>query len=355
MHDPSPMRRSQAHRWPRAARLWVSASRQHRAAAPPVLVSRSPRGLGTDGGSRVATRPQAELPLRSIILRFPGPNMRQRKGSSICALPKTRRCAPRWQLPLCGTFSLFFSRCREPSLVSDAERVFAVCVQRDWSSYFRAGTGMEEQSFALIANLNTFFFFPHNSSISRATSEYEARAQHVGFPAYFDTSAAPCFELAGPGSASGTQPLLPRRQSNACPRLPTLPPAGMWRSLPAAPAQHRTSGWPGRAEARRNYPAHSHRVASRAPCRAGVALALARGMPVIPCQGPSRPAAGPCPCRTSPSCGRGTCWSTGALTPRAGWRRPGTSVTPLPAPGEGNTCQRARALRCLFLTKKISG
>lgn len=85
--------------------------------------------------------------------------MRQRKGSSICALPNTRRCKPRWQLPLCSTFSLFFSRCREPSLVSDAECVFAVYVQGDWSSYFRTGTGMEEQSFALIANLNTFFFF----------------------------------------------------------------------------------------------------------------------------------------------------------------------------------------------------
>lgn len=66
-----------------------------------------------------------------------------------------------------------------------------------------------------------------------------------------------------------------------------------------------------------------------------IALALARGMPVIPCQGPSRPAAGPCPCRTSPSRGRGPCWSTGALTPCAGWRRPGTSVTPCQPQGKG--------------------
>lgn len=42
-------------------------------------------------------------------------------------------------------------------MVSVAECVFAVYVQRDWSSYFRTGEGMEEQSFALIANLNTFF------------------------------------------------------------------------------------------------------------------------------------------------------------------------------------------------------
>jgi len=99
--------------------------------APPlVLVSGTVCGLGTNGGSRTVTGPQAELLLRSIIPKFPGPNMRQRKGSSICALPNTRRCKPRWQLPLCGTFSLFFSRCRKPSLVSDAECVFAVCVQR---------------------------------------------------------------------------------------------------------------------------------------------------------------------------------------------------------------------------------
>lgn len=94
----------------------------------------------------------------SAISKFPGPNTRQRKGSSICALPNTRRCKPRWQLPLCSTFSLFFSRCREPSLVSDAECVFAVYVQGDWSYYFGAGKGMEEQSFVLIANLNKLIF-----------------------------------------------------------------------------------------------------------------------------------------------------------------------------------------------------
>ena len=153
-------------------------------APPSVLVSRSLCGLGTNGGSQIVTRPQAELLLHSIIPEFPGPNMRQRKGSSICALPNTRRCKPRWQLPLCSTFSLFFSRCREPSLVSDAECVFAVYVQRDWSSYFRTGTGMEEQSFALIANLNTFFFL-FSSSISRSTFEYETRTQHASSPAYF--------------------------------------------------------------------------------------------------------------------------------------------------------------------------
>lgn len=128
-------------------------------APPSVLVSQSLCGLGTNGGSQIVTRPQAELCLHSTIPEFPGPNMRQRKGSSICALPNTRRCKPRWQLPLCSTFSLFFSRWREPSLVSDAECVFAVYVQRDWSSCFRTGTGREEQSFVPIANLNTFFFF----------------------------------------------------------------------------------------------------------------------------------------------------------------------------------------------------
>lgn len=49
-------------------------------------------------------------------------------------------------------------------MVSDAECVFAVYVQRDWSSYFRTGRGMEEQSFALIANLNTFFFLASASA-----------------------------------------------------------------------------------------------------------------------------------------------------------------------------------------------
>lgn len=102
-------------------------------------------------------QPQAEL-LLSPIPAFPGPKMRRRKGSSICALPNTHRCKPRWQLPLCSTFSLFFSWCWEPSLVSDAECVFVVYVQGAWSSYFSAGKGMEEQSFVLIANLNKLLF-----------------------------------------------------------------------------------------------------------------------------------------------------------------------------------------------------
>lgn len=245
-----------------------------------VLVSRSLGGLGTNGRSRIVTRPQAELLLHSLIPEFPGPNTRQRKGSSICALPNTRRCKPRWQLPLCSTFSLFFSRCREPSSVSDAECVFAVYVQRDRSSYFRTGTGMEEQSFVLIANLNTFFF---SSSISRSTFEYETRTRHVSLPVYFDTGAAPCFGLARPVSAQaslGSSPSHPGgRQRVCCCRHLCLPsparaaggdvvePPGCGWSR--ASAQHRTSGWPGHAKAQSNYSANSHRVANRAQCHAG--------------------------------------------------------------------------------------
>lgn len=141
--------------------------------------------------------------------------------------------------------------------------------------------------------------------------------------------------------------------SSACPRLPALP-AGMWRSLLGAAgakllpntAPLGGQGMPrpraiiqlipvvlqtGRNAAQ----AASHRTRA---CQRNASDPLPKAIP---------PAAGPCPCQTSPSRQRGTCWSTGVLTPCSGWRQPGTSVTPLPAPREGNTCQRARALRCL--------
>lgn len=143
---------------PRARRRWQP---QRAEAVARLLPWRCGRGgcvLAANGLFQAAARPQAEMLLLSTVSKFPGPNTRQRKGSSICALPNTRRCKPRWQLPLCSTFSLFFSRCREPSLVSDAECVFAVYVQEDWSYYFGAGKELEEQSFVLIANLNKLIF-----------------------------------------------------------------------------------------------------------------------------------------------------------------------------------------------------
>lgn len=71
-----------------------------------------------------------------------------------CSQMQAQMAAPtlRYLLPVLFTVS-------EPSSESDAEYVFAVYVQRDWSSYFRTGVGMEEQSFVLITNLNTTFFF----------------------------------------------------------------------------------------------------------------------------------------------------------------------------------------------------
>ena len=149
--------------------------------------------------------------------------------------------------------------------------------------------------------------------------------------------------------------------SSACPRLPVLP-AGMWWSLLGAAGAELLpdtaplggQGMPRLRAIIRLIPvvlqtgrnaaqAASHRAHA---CQGNASDPLPTAIP---------PAARPCPGQTGPSRERGMCWSAGALTPCAGWRQPGTSVTPLPAPREGNTCQRARALRCLFLTEKISG